>query len=227
MWMDSSSTALARPYRTEMLSTRSSASLMVTSEIGGDDGLGLGDVIRAAVIDLHAGVQHDDAMRDGEQEWQVVVDAHDADAVGGQAADHRREILGLVIAETCAWFVEQQEAGTGRQRERDTQLPLGAVGQVAAGGVGDLLEAADAQGRVPVDRTSRGAAGGPADSRHEGEALPHGERLEAHGFLEAPGEPVPDDGSRPLSADRMTEEGDRAAGRGREPRDDVEQGGLA
>src|SRR6185437_8371092 len=139
MWMDSSSTALARPYRTERLSTRSSASPMVTSEIGGDDGLGLGDVLRAAVVDLHAGVKHDDAVGDGEQERQVVVDAHDADPVGGQAADHRREVLGLVVAKPRAWLVEQQEAGTGRQCERDPQLPLGAVAQVAAGGVGELL----------------------------------------------------------------------------------------
>src|SRR5690348_15431513 len=108
MWMDSSSTALANPYRTEMLSTRSSVLLMVTSEVGGDDGLGFGDVFRAAVIDLHAGVKDDDAVGDGKQERQVVVDAHDADAVRRQAADHRREILGLVVAKARAWFVEQQ-----------------------------------------------------------------------------------------------------------------------
>src|SRR6185437_9240263 len=113
MWMDSSSTALARPYRTERLSTRSSVSLMVTSEVGGDNGLGLGDIRRAAVVDLHAGVQYDDPVRDRKQEGQVVVDAHDADAVGRQTADHRREILGLVVAEARARLVEQQEAGTG------------------------------------------------------------------------------------------------------------------
>ena len=94
----------------------------------------LPDLLRSAVCKHLALVQDDDAGGHPEHHVHVVLDQQDGEAAAvGQPPDLRQHAIALARSHPCGGFVEQQQARSGRQRERDLEQSPIAVRQLRRG----------------------------------------------------------------------------------------------
>jgi hypothetical protein len=85
----------------------------------------------AALGDLLAEVEHRDGVADAHHHVHVVLDEDHGDAVVADLADDGHQLLDVGRGQAGGRLVEQQQLRVERQRARDLQQALLAVGQVA------------------------------------------------------------------------------------------------
>jgi hypothetical protein len=102
------------------------------AEVGLDHPRVRADVLRQALGDLLAVVEHRHALRDAHHDLHVVLDQEDRQVLlVSQAPDQRREVPRLVRVHACRGLVEQEQPRSERERAGHLEPPLVAVGQVA------------------------------------------------------------------------------------------------
>ena len=104
---------------------------LVLAEVRLDHQRIVADRLRVALGELLAVVQDGDVLRDPHDDLHVVLDEQDRDAeLVAQALHEAREVRGLLRVHPGGRLVEQQQLGLGRQRPRDLDAALVAVGEV-------------------------------------------------------------------------------------------------
>ena len=90
------------------------------------------DLGRRALGDLLAVLEHGEALGDAHHDLHVVLDQqHGQPLLVAHATDERREVGRLLRVHPGRRLVEQQQLRVGRERPRDLEPPLVAVGQRA------------------------------------------------------------------------------------------------
>ena len=85
-------------------------------------------------------------LADPHDDFHVVLDEQDRDLeLVAQPADEAHQVERLLRVHAGGGFVEQQQLRPGRQRARDLQPALAAVGQARRGLAGDAIEVEDLQ----------------------------------------------------------------------------------
>src|SRR6516164_4788580 len=113
--------------------TRSRISSMHRSlpEIGFDHRRIIPNRLRRSLGNDSAVVQDDDAIRDAHHHRHVVLDKQDGDTAVADLADELDEILGFRSVHARDRFIEQQHRRLRRQRQRDPDQALFAIGKRA------------------------------------------------------------------------------------------------
>ena len=107
------------------------------AQVGGDDDRVALDLLRRALGDLLAEVEHHDAVRDRHHQLHVVLDEQHAHvALDVDALDELGEVALLGRVRAGGGLVEQQHAGVGAQGAGDLEAALLTVGQRAGQLVG-------------------------------------------------------------------------------------------
>jgi hypothetical protein len=182
----------------------------IGAQVGRHDGRGRTDLIRRALRDRLAEVEHVHPVAHAQHEAHVVVDEQQRRPGRRQHPEPLPQVEGLGRLQAGGRLVEQQQPGVAGHRAGDgNQLP-DAVGQLAWPVVGVLRDAEQLK-RV-VDRLPRrGRPAGPAHQVEQAappglpdvrgvEVLPDGEVLEQLNGLEGPAEPARDPLVRPQAA---------------------------
>ncbi|MPN02503.1 hypothetical protein SDC9_149719 [bioreactor metagenome] len=86
-----------------------------------------------------------------------MLDEQDADVVG-QFGDDLEQLAALARRDAGCGFVQQQDAGSGRQRQRDFEQALFAIGQLRHRGIGQRVEAQPCEQGVGFVKRCRAAA---------------------------------------------------------------------
>ena len=103
------------------------------AEVGRDHGGIALDLLRRALGDLLAEVEHDDAVRDRHDQLHVVLDQQHTDvALGVDALDQLGQLALLDRVGAGGRLVQQQDAGVRAQRAGDLEATLLAVGKEPA-----------------------------------------------------------------------------------------------
>ena len=110
----------------------------LSAQVGLDHRGVVGDLVEAALGQLLAVVERDDAVGDALDDVHVVLDHEDrVAALLAQARDQLGDLVGLVGVHPRRRLVEQQHPRAGRHRPRDLEAPAVRVGEH----VGGLVEA--------------------------------------------------------------------------------------
>src|SRR5262249_20321278 len=96
-----------------------------------DDPRVLANLVRQALGDLLAELQHDDAVADAHDQAHVVLDEQDRDARVADAPDEFEQPVLLRGVEAGRWLVEAQQRRVRRERSRDLETSLLAVREIA------------------------------------------------------------------------------------------------
>src|SRR5712691_6935646 len=116
-------------------------SVMAQSEIGVEHGLVLADLVGLSVGDLAPVVQHGHPVGDVHDHAHVVLDQRDGGPeLAVDVEDEAAHVLFLLDVHAGHGLVEQQEHGLGRQRPRELDPLLQAVGKPPDGGLADRLD---------------------------------------------------------------------------------------
>ena len=191
--------------------------------------------------DGDAVVEHGDVLADVHHQAHVVLDEQDRHAEAlAQRLDQpaHRLLLGRVHA--CHRLVEQQQARLGRQRARDLEPALIAVGQALGLLVDAVADAEDLEqlARALVDRSLLGqvqrrpqqathqARPGPDPGRHP-HVVEHAQLAEQPDVLEGPRQPGPRDRVRLQPVDALAVQRHRAGVGPVHAGQQVERRGLA
>ena len=102
---------------------------MTHAEVGLDDFRVLPHIVRRAVGDALAVVEHGDPVAQAHHQFDVVLDQQDGDACVADAADAVDQVLPLGGVHAGGGFVEKQQTRLGRERPGDLDQALLAVGQ--------------------------------------------------------------------------------------------------
>ena len=104
------------------------------------------DLLRRALGDDAAVVEHADALADAHDQAHVVLDEHHGDLeLVADFDDAVHQFLGLVGVHARGRLVQQKQRGVRGQRAHDLQAPLRAVGQRAGLGGGHVLHIENGQ----------------------------------------------------------------------------------
>ena len=107
-------------------------SALLLAQVGFDD-LGIvADLIRGALGDDTAEIQHRDALADAHDQAHVMLDQQHSDVeLIADAADGLGQLSGFRGVHTRGRLIQQQQLGAGGQRTHDLQTALCAIGQAA------------------------------------------------------------------------------------------------
>src|SRR3990167_2567255 len=155
-------------------------------QVGVDDVGVLAHLLRRAVTDLAAVVEHDDAVGDVHHHAHVVLDQHDGGAVlVVDVEDEAAHVLLFLDVHAGHRFVQQQQAGLHRQRAAEVDTLLQPVGQAPhrrlAIGL-DLEEVDDALDELAVRHLL--ALGRPQSKRLLEEVALHAQVAAGHDVVE-------------------------------------------
>ena len=107
---------------------------LLLPEVGLDDARVVAHLLRRALGDLLAVVEHGDLLGDAHDDLHVVLDEQDREVLlVAQLAHEVGQLRGLLRVHAGGRLVEQQQLRVGRQRARDLDAALVAVGEVDRG----------------------------------------------------------------------------------------------
>src|SRR4051794_9531849 len=136
-WRTSRSTPCSTcdsPYQAFRPFTLSSASGMFGPEVSRDHGGILRDALVVAFGKHFAARQHRDAVRQARDYAKVVLD-HQHRSILRDVLDQLRDALDVLVAHPRGRLVEEHQLGIERQRGRDLQRALSAVGELRGDGL--------------------------------------------------------------------------------------------
>src|SRR6266545_467265 len=177
-----------------------------------------------AVESVLAEVEHEDAVGDGKNRLDVLLDDEEGEAVAVQGLERRVDVVDEARGQRRRRLVQEEEAGVGDEGARDGEEPLLAPGETAR----ELAAPVAEHGKASVDLVDGLALGGARDRvAAEHEIVLHRHLREEPSRLGQVADPATHDLVGPAPRDVAAVEDDAARG-GREIAERrLEQGGLA
>src|SRR4051812_2462445 len=231
--MSSSTTASPYPARTLLNERRASAMRRASQVNLADARIGRNLLGRAFEQDAAAD-HHDDAAREPKHQLDVVLDEQNGDVLR-QAGDGAEQLGAFLARHAGGGLIEQQHLRPGRQRQRDFEKPLLAVGELPRLPRADRTERQLFEHRIGlVDRCAiirgrppPGACDLLALADRQGHRLERGQVREQAVDLEGADEAATDALFGPERGDVLAAEQDLTAVGSQHAGHQVDQGGLA